>query len=116
MSQIGSYSLYHEATRGNNILLQENWKKELVSLAQKIEKAGFVVNKALLTEQTFYRNCRDFLGYCLRNGQLTTASPGKLQINREKILDTSSRGYIPNPVYYCHNEFKSLVGSDFPLS
>ncbi len=112
MSQIGSYSLYREATKGNDVLLEESWQGELASLAQKVEKAGLVVNRALLEERTFNRNFTDFLGYCLRNGQLASTSPGKLQINRERILDTSSIGYVTNPVYYCHNEFKTLLGSD----
>jgi hypothetical protein len=112
ISQIGSYSLYREATNGNDVFLEEGWQDRLSVLVQKVQRAGFIVNKALLEERTFYRNFRDFLGYCLRNGQLASTSPGKLQINRERILDTTSTGYLSNPVYYCYNEFKTLLGSD----
>ncbi len=112
MSQIGSHSLYHEATQGNDTLIEESWHGQLATLVQKAEKAGLRVDRALLEERSLYQNFKDFVRYCLRKGLITTASPGRLQINRERILDTSSPGYSQNPVYYCHNEFSTLLGSE----
>ncbi len=112
MSQIGSHSLYHEATQGNDTLIEESWQRQLAILVQKAEKIGLAVDRALLEERGFSRNFKDFVRYCLRKGHITTVSPGRLQINRERILDTCTPGYSQNPVYYCHNEFSALLGSE----
>jgi hypothetical protein len=112
MSQIGSHSLYQEATQGNDTLIEESWQRHLATLLQEAEKAGLRVDRALLKERSFYQSFKDFLSYCLRKGQLDTVSSGRLHINRGRILDTSSPGYSQNPVSYCHNEFVTLLGSE----
>ncbi len=111
LSQLGSHSIYQETINGNGTLTEERWRGQLATSAQEAEKVGFRVDRALLNERSFNANFKDFLDYCLQKGQITTSSPGRLQINRERIPDTSS-GYSQNPIYYCHNEFSTLLGSE----
>jgi 1-acyl-sn-glycerol-3-phosphate acyltransferase len=113
MSQIGSYFLYQESTRGTDILIEASWREQLAIFLQKIVEAGIKVDKALLEEKSLCRTFKNFLGYCLQKGQLISISPGKLKINKESILNSLNLGHSDNPVYYCHNELSTLVSSRF---
>jgi hypothetical protein len=111
MSQIGSHSLYQEATFGNDTIIEESWQSQLAEQVRHAKKTGLNVDRALLEEQSFQRSFKNFVRYCLRKGQITTLSPGKFKINREAILDISSPGYSRNPVYYCHNELSTVLSA-----
>ena len=116
MSQLGSHSLYHEASKGNDALTKESWAKELATIVQKVETAGFIVDRALREERGFCHHFNDFIRYCLRKGLIASESSGKLRLNKGKILDNSHPGYSQNPAYYCHNEFSSLLGLGYQSS
>jgi hypothetical protein len=112
MSQLGGYVLFQEALNGTDFLEKEIWQNKLIALFEKAENNGFELDQSLFSEQVFYRKICNFEKYCIQKGLLTRGPQERILINHPQILDTSTSGYSKNPIYYCYNEFKALLGTN----